>query len=571
MTEFMLPKMIDGHRPPMLPDSRQITIVGANGAGKTRFMKELIKRCPGKAYCLSALGAAYPEREHSYLPGSIDDLYAKAIKQQPYLRDDAVSEIDKIAYLLFTDELEYLLSLKANEIGTGKRVVLKPTKLDRLRSLWERIFPGNHILRHTGKLMFATDSGENIISAGTLSEGEKAVLYYIGAVLYAMPDAVIFIDSPSIFMHPSILNTLWNAIEDLRPDCTFVYNTVDVDFVNSRTENVAVWVKSFDVHQNAWDYEVFDSGKLSDDLFIDLIGTRKPVLFIEGDVLHSIDSKLYTLVFPEYTVRPLGSCDKVIESTRTFNDLKPMHHLDSHGIVDRDRRTDVEVEYLRRKAILVPNVAEVENIFLLEEVIRVMARRRGKDPDKVFRHVKQNVMQLFKKQYESQVLQHVRHKVKRDVECKIDGRFTCISALEMHLRTLVDKLKPRETYNALRKEFAGMISSGDYAGVLKVFNHKPMLSESGIAQQLGFPNKETYISAVLGVLKGSGKDSRRLRAAIKYCFGLDLDNNPLQPGEAPPADIDHEADSEAVEAEKQERQRRQSKRQGKKYHRGRRI
>lgn len=570
MTEFRLPPLINGSTPPKLPESRQITIVGANGAGKTRFMQELVRRCPGKAYCLSALGAFYPEREKPYLPGSIDDLYAKAIKSQPYLRADAVSEIDKIGYMIFSDEFEYLLSLKADEIGPGKRVVLKPTKLDKLRTLWERIFPGNHILRHTGKLMFATDSGENVISAGTLSEGEKAVLYYIGAVLYAMPDAVIFIDSPSLFLHPAILNTLWNAIEELRPDCTFVYNTVDVEFVNSRTENVAVWIKSFDVHEHAWDYEVFDAGKLSDDIFIDLIGTRKPVLFIEGDVMHSIDSKLYTLVFPEFTVRPLGSCDKVIESTRTFNDLKPMHHLDSHGLVDRDRRTDVEVEYLRRKEIFVPNVAEVENIFLIEEVIRVMSRRRGKDPDKIFKKVHQAVMSLFKKQYDSQALQHVRHKVKRDVECKIDAKFSCISAMEIHLRTLIDKLKPREQYNALRKEFSGMLAKGDYAGVLRVFNYKPMLSECNIAPLLGYPNKDAYISAVLGVLKGVGKDARRLRAAIKYCFGLDLDNNFLSPGEEVRLPDD---DTEPVEKmeEKIERQRRQSKRQGKKYHRGRRL
>ena len=63
----------------------------------------------------------------------------------------------------------------------------------------------------------------------------------------------------------------------------------------------------------------------------------------------------------------------MIESTRSFNDLKQMHHLDSHGIVDRDRRTDAEVGYLRRKNILVPEVAEVENIFLLEDVVKTMA------------------------------------------------------------------------------------------------------------------------------------------------------------------------------------------------------
>ncbi len=37
-----------------------------------------------------------------------------------------------------------------------------------------------------------------------------------------------------------MLRNLRNAIEELRPDCRFVYNTVDMDFVSSRTENACI-------------------------------------------------------------------------------------------------------------------------------------------------------------------------------------------------------------------------------------------------------------------------------------------------------------------------------------------
>lgn len=568
MSQLVLPQSIDGEKIPF-PESRQITLVGANGAGKSLFMDEMVRRCPKRAYVLSALEASFPEREESTLPGSIDELYAAAVRQQPYLRDDAVSEIDKLAFLLFSDELEYLLAVKADGLRKGRRVTLSPTKLDHVRNLWERIFPGNHILRHTGRLLFATDSGENLIPARGLSQGEKAVLYYIGAVLYAMPNAVIFVDNPSLFLHPSILNTVWNGIEELRPDCTFVYDTTDVDFVNSRTENATIWVKSFDAESRAWNYQVFPSGEFTDDLFIDLIGTRKPVLFIEGDAVHSIDAKLYTLVFSEFTVRPLGSCNKVIETTRSFNDLKPMHHLDSHGIVDRDRRSKEEVGYLRGKRIFVPDVAEVENIFLLEEVIKVMARRRGKNAERVFEKVKHQVMQTFARHYDEQALQHVRHRVKHEVECKIDARFKCISALELHLCSLVNMLRPREHYNALRREFQEMLRKDDYAGVLRVFNHKPMLPDSNVAGLLGFPSKEHYIADVLNALKGTDHTARQLKAAIKFCFGLDMENNQL-PEDALPRPLVSDYTPEPEE-QRIERGRHQSKRHGKRYHRGKRL
>ena len=129
-------------------------------------------------------------------------------------------------------------------------------------------------------------------------------------------------------------------------------------------------------------------------------------------------------------MKPLGSCDKVIETTRTFNDLKNMHHLKSKGIVDRDRRTDNEVDYLRRKSVMVPEVAEVENLFLLEGVVKAMARRRGRNPEKVFGRVSAAVMDEFRRRFDEQALQHVRHRVKREVECRIDARFPCITAME---------------------------------------------------------------------------------------------------------------------------------------------
>ena len=538
LTEITLPDLPDGRAVPALPPTAQVSIIGANGAGKTRFMQDLIERCADKAYCLSALSAFYPEREPSRRNGSIDMLYEAAVKSKPYLSTQAMSELDKLGHLLIADEFEELVRMKASSRRGVRLSGNRATKLDRVVELWERIFPDNHIMSEAGALLFANNCDEGTITSSRLSQGEKAVFYYIAAVLYAMPDAVIFIDSPSLFLHPAMQANLWNAIEEMRPDCRFVYNTVDIDFVSSRTANACIWVKSFDARLHRWDYEVLDNPSLSDELFLDIIGTRKPVLFIEGDSTHSIDGKLYPLVFTEYTVKPLGSCNKVIESTRSFNDLKYMHHLDSHGIVDRDRRTPAEVGYLRNKQIFVPEVAEVENIFLLEDVVRIMSRRRGRDPQRVAAKVRKSVMEMFRRHFDEQALQHVRHRVKREVECKVDARFTCITAMETHLRGLVDKLRPREHYNRLRSEFRNMITNDDYEGVLRVFNHKPMLSDSNLAQMLGFKRKEDYIAGVISALKGNGKDAATLRDAIKRCFGLNSDESYL-PGLIPAADPGH--------------------------------
>ena len=518
MKSITLPPLINDKPVPKLPDGRQLTIIGGSGAGKTRFMERLMQLTGDRTYCLSAIRAPFPEREVSKLKGSIDDLYSHATANRPYMRTNAVSELEKLIFMLFSDEFEQLLKLKEKANNKGAFHKFPKTKLDKLAAIWEKIFPGNKIVTSEGTLLFSTSAGTDLIPAESLSQGEMAVLYYVAGVLYAMPMAVIYVDAPSLFLHPSILNALWNSIESLRPDCTFVYNSVDVEFVSSRSRNVILWVKSYDALKSEWDYEIVQSGEIRDDIFVDLIGSRKPVLFIEGDLTHSIDSRLYPLVFPDFTVKPLGSCDKVIETTRSFNGLTNMHHLESHGIVDRDRRTDREVEYLRKKSIMVPEVAEVENLFMLEEVIRNMAKERGKNPQQVFRKIKKRALSEFNHRLQSQVLEHVRHRVKREVDAKIDAKFSCITALEAHIRQLIKILNPRKQYNELLLQFKEIVQTEDYAAMLKVFNHKPLIAECGVPALLGFKNKDDYVRGVISLLKSSTKEAEAIRSSIRSSF-----------------------------------------------------
>lgn len=74
--------------------------------------------------------------------------------------------------------------------------------------------------------------------------------------------------------------------------------THDIEFPTSRTDNVTVWVRGCNIQAETWDYEIIRPHEsLSDQLIIDLMGSRKPVLFVEGDSSHSLDFRLYSLIF----------------------------------------------------------------------------------------------------------------------------------------------------------------------------------------------------------------------------------------------------------------------------------
>ena len=521
--DIQLPLRIDGKTGGTLHDTRQITIIGANGSGKSRFCKALLESCGDKAYRLSALRALIPLRSQDEKPmhGSIDEMFEHLNQANPQVTNTADTEFDRLTYIMLMDEFRELMNYKTHRL-LGEQMEFPKTKLDTTVRKWQQVFPKNKVLRENGKLLFATEGFNDKFTSLRLSDGERAVLFYIGAVLYAMPDAVILVDDPETFIHHSIMQTLWNVIEEMRPDCTFIYNTHDVDFASSRVDNQCVWVKAFDPEQKAWDYEVMPAGQeLGDALYFDILGSRKPVLFVEGDDRHSIDSRLYPLIFPEYTVKALGSCDKVIESVRSFNDLRTFHRLESRGIVDRDRRNDQEVAYLLKRNIYVPNVAEIENILMLEGVIRAVARHKRRNENEVFNKVRDSVLKMFSHEIKLQALEHVRHYVKRSVEMRIDMKFKNINEVEEHMLDLVNEINPRGMYEQLCREFHDYLQQRDYMAVLRVFNQKQMIGDSNVANLCGFHRKDDYIRGVLNILKGDSQAARDIRKAVKQCFGID--------------------------------------------------
>lgn len=517
---LQLPGKMDGGSPIVLKDIKQVTIIGANGSGKSRFTQWLVDKCGDNAYKVSALKAIFPTIEKNTLPGSIDTLYAEKSSYSQFIKGDISSEFNRLIFLLLHDEFLDLLQYKTQLLIGDKQTACPKTKLDKVVKMWQEVFPKNKILRDSGKLLFSNEAGDSYTSI-RLSDGEKAVLYYIGAILYARKGAVVFVEDPEIFIHHSIMQALWNVIEEMRPDCTFIYNTHDIDFASSRIDNKCIWVRNYDALKTEWDYQIVNAGEtLSDELYFDLLGSRKPILFIEGDNTHSIDSKLYPLIFTEFTVKPLGSCNKVIESTRAFNDLRDFHHLDSHGIVDRDRREEKEVQYLREKKIFVPNVAEIENILMLEGVVRAVARHHRRDENRVFTKVRNAVINMFNANLRKQALEHVRHRVKRNVEVRIDRRFQDIGALEDHMTDLVNEINPRGMYEDLCRDFHGYVNRGDYAAILRVFNEKSMVPDSNVAQLCGLETKEDYVKSILAILKEDGPEAEVVRSTIKSCFGI---------------------------------------------------
>ena len=71
------------------------------------------------------------------------------------------------------------------------------------------------------------------------------------------------------------MSSLWNKIEEARPDCQFVYITHDLDFAASRTNAKKIWAKEF-LGEGRWIWEeVPDVDEIPENLVLEIIGSRK--------------------------------------------------------------------------------------------------------------------------------------------------------------------------------------------------------------------------------------------------------------------------------------------------------
>lgn len=310
--------------------SRNLLFVGANGSGKTRLGTWLEMNSPDHAKVLRISAQKSLSMPDSTTPVSIElaernllfgnpteagnkSWYKWQNKPATFLLND----YEKLMVYLFSDETEENAKYKVNQRLATTKIEPPLTKLDRVKQAWERVLPHRELI--VGGLRIQTQvSGDasKIYNSSEMSDGERVIFYLLGQCLAAPQNGIIVIDEPELHLHKSVQAPLWAEVERLRPDCLFVYLTHDVDFAVAQEGAQRVWLKSFD--GSSWDWELIsDSQDLPDDLIIEVLGSRKPVVFVEG-VNGSHDVSLYREILGNFLVLPRGSCDQVIQSVKAL-------------------------------------------------------------------------------------------------------------------------------------------------------------------------------------------------------------------------------------------------------------
>lgn len=501
--------------------SNSVIFIGANGAGKSRLGAWIEKRNTDYVHRIGAQRnlnfqesiplRSYRESEDLVMFG-ISDQPNKELKIFKYNNGNG-SEFDKYVTHFFddfTNVLSALIAKSNNEknkfYAECKDAELKgfvhphtpETDIDKLEEVWSDIFPQRSIIYNDSRFYADDPASEQKeeYSATKMSDGERTALYFIAQVLAVPPDKALLIDEPELHLHKSLMNRLWLALEKYRPDCLFIYITHDTQFAALHLNADKYWVKSYS-RENKWSIEKIESQDLPEDLLLDLLGNRKNVLFVEG-MSGSYDTQLYSLIYKDYYVVPCGSCTQVIARTKAFNNTGLLHHYKAYGIIDRDYRSDYEIEAYKNDNVFAIEVAEVENLFITEELIRAIAKFHGANEEDVFRKIYTYIVKdRFEKQIDSQVCQAVVSEIKyRLSSIEIDKKN------EANAKATLNQGLSNIDYEVIKQEienrFMAVVDSGDYKKVIRIFNEK------GLAKSIGHFMSivdKAYCQIAIGMLR----------------------------------------------------------------------
>lgn len=507
-------------------DFEQLVVVGANGAGKTRFGSDIEKRYLGQTHRISAQKSlTFPKEvspksrqkaEREFLLGGYIDSWSEQQNLQQKLSNRwgsnlntfLLDDFQKLLVLLHTEEYEESLAFKEGRIA-------KPvTKLDRVQNLWETVLPHRKLLKKAGIIeTFPTGNIANSYNASEMSDGERVIFYLAGEVICSPQNSIIIIDEPEMHIHSSLIKPFYDLIEAERPDCSFVYLTHNIDFAFTRQNAKKIWAKSYE--NNVWDYEQLDEcSPIPEQLYLDVLGSRKPIVFLEGDN-SSIDYELYEQVYNDKTLKPVGSCDKVVQVVKAFRDQQGFHHIESFGIIDRDRRQQTDITSLNRYGIWVLDVAEAENLLLIEPIVKEVANHMGKNVDDVFNQVRQNIINFFSNQIDNQILLHYKETLRREYLALSNFTSNNIAAVLTEIDSVFTAIDKQAIYTRIDTDFKDILARQDYDSILRVFNLKnALIPNSQVCELTGIRNKLEYKNATLTLLKYKNGTSERIKEGI---------------------------------------------------------
>ena len=371
-------------------------ILGANGAGKSKFLTEL----------KDSVGSLTDGAKAVYIEGGrtrkikdvlqldhtnvgqferMDSALAHyANKRSTSLADrvfDALVVLDKRGTEVKSQHSDAVAQW-SKDCHIGSCPMRAQPPLDHLFELFNEIFPQITLTYDSHARRLAAQKNGESYGPSSLSDGEKQV-FSILADLIGLDETykLIVADEPELNLHPELAERLWTLIENEFPDKTFIYATHSIIF--ALRQNVQkVYVLSSD-SANIAEFTGLDSLPRADVTAflggLPGILSANRVLVTEGHE-KSFDAIFYRWLLSDNKIEiyPGGGCNDVVSITSKsglWDKISTRIHL--HGVVDADFRDDDYLTTLASSSVHALRLHEAESYLCVPEIVCAIAGRIG--------------------------------------------------------------------------------------------------------------------------------------------------------------------------------------------------
>jgi len=456
-----------------------IVLVGGNGSGKSSLANALKGNDTENICVIPAQKSLYfSMNDMSMLSTRKSDLVELLLENninKSKTMDDYSyyyfqnNQFTKLIVAMKEQYTEYLIKCEEEKVvADGDKTIF-----GQLRAVFQVVFPEIklHFKSEAKDYLNCKKNGE-AYHVNALSEGEKAVIYYAVSVLMAKNDSFIVIDEPETYLNPSLTNLLWDHLIKVRKDCQFIFITHSVDFVLGRNNSKIAWIKNFN-YPDEWDFEfVEDDFALPKSLMTEILGSKKPIAFCEGDDKSSLDYAIYrSLLGDDYTVIPVGGHTDVIRNCEVILD-SPWLNIETLGIVDGDHYTHEKIGVLQSKNIKVLPFNEIEMLLVSNEVLHhTMKVIYPMDYQDKIDKFKDAFFKMMERECDKIALINTTLIINEFVAKEKIQKFDSVTAIEDNLRK-ISEYDVRSIYDSKVSQIRSMISEKDYRKMLVLCNLK---------------------------------------------------------------------------------------------------
>ena len=240
--------------------------------------------------------------------------------------------------------------------------------------------------------------------------------------------------------------------------------------------------------------------ELPRDLLVRMVGSRKPILFVEGKQ-GGLDETIYRAIYADFTVIPSGSCSQVIQFVRSFRRQEELHWLHCAGLVDRDNRDPASDGTLEEGIYTLP-VQEVENLLLAPEIFFALAEELKFDKREAtyrFEMLKGEVFEAARRDADRISVKHTSNVIWESGK-SVGVKAQNIDELSRVYSELTAKIDPSSIYSEFYSIYQTVLKQRDFERLLVIYDNKnKLLDLLGRALDLqGRSALEKLVSRLLG-------------------------------------------------------------------------